>query len=214
MAGALRLFMIITATAPWLTQCQKIQTLRYRTGTVTTCLALPEATEQAAAPPPNETLDISLGGLHSAESTLTCTVAMPECSGCSCPTCTHTNIYTTKFNILGPSGLIPQTYVVKEIYRGMSAFPVVDATRQPPLGFAATVTTCSSCGNTPITATLTLPTKYPAYTQRLGGFTVAPVATLETTARSAQSTAPTPSKCFSPHMRYVAAKYLYVGFQS
>ncbi|QIW96513.1 hypothetical protein AMS68_002031 [Peltaster fructicola] len=81
------------------------------------------------------------------------TCASPGLS--SAPTGAYTTIYQTTYLEFCPTGLQPKTYTVTE------SCSAGQSTARPagyvPQGFTTTVTECHVCGNTPITATLTIP---------------------------------------------------------
>ncbi|MCJ1303733.1 hypothetical protein MMC08_006543 [Hypocenomyce scalaris] len=66
----------------------------------------------------------------------------------------YTTTYTTVYSEFCPTGLQPKTYTVTATY---SATPTPPNPTFVPPGFTATVTVCTVCGETPLTATLTVP---------------------------------------------------------
>lgn len=87
--------------------------------------------------------------------TITVELEAPSCD-CGCSTCAHTISYATTYDALCDSGLCKQAYEVTEIYRGMAAKPTPPP-NDIPYGFTREVQTCTSCGQEPITATITCP---------------------------------------------------------
>ncbi|UQC87172.1 uncharacterized protein CLUP02_12673 [Colletotrichum lupini] len=84
------------------------------------------------------------------------TPAAPNCNKCGCDTCVHTISYTTEYDTFCSTGLAKQVYAVTETYRGMPSKPTVTSA-DVPFGFTAEVQTCTTCGPTPVVATITRP---------------------------------------------------------
>ncbi|KAL0941499.1 uncharacterized protein CTRU02_204262 [Colletotrichum truncatum] len=86
----------------------------------------------------------------------------PRCHSCGCNACAQTVAYTTAYDAFCSTGLTKQLYAVTETYSGVSAKPTVAST-DVPFGFTADVQTCTTCGDKPITATITRPMSDVAY---------------------------------------------------
>ena len=83
---------------------------------------------------------------------------MPGCPVCDCAECVQTSIYITVFQVFCTEGIMDQAYTVTEVYKGMSSLPSFAEPTEVPYGFTACLETCTVCGPTPITATMTYPT--------------------------------------------------------
>lgn len=94
----------------------------------------------------------------------TVTVTMPECPDCGCSQCTYTHTYTTTYPLFCPSGTVPHTYTVEEIYSGVSTKPALPPVTGVPSGFTTGVETCTlTCGASALTRTLTYPIGGPTF---------------------------------------------------
>jgi hypothetical protein len=86
----------------------------------------------------------------------------PECSmaaaASSTPTVPHTTVYTTVYQSLCPTGLVPATYTITEICTDATPSWATHSTDIPP-GFTATVKSCTVCNAelTPVPVTITEP---------------------------------------------------------
>ncbi|CCF35548.1 hypothetical protein CH063_07303 [Colletotrichum higginsianum] len=87
-------------------------------------------------------------------------IEAPECKRCGCNTCTQTVKYTTEYDAFCSTGITRQKYEVTETYKGVAAKPTIPSA-DIPLGFTKEVQTCTTCGPTPITATITRPITEP-----------------------------------------------------
>ncbi|KAF4950379.1 hypothetical protein FSARC_13213 [Fusarium sarcochroum] len=135
-------YIIILLGALWSTQAAA-QRYTYTTRTMTECFSTTQSSFGPAIP------------TQGADQYWT--VEMPECQDCGCTNCAYTNTYTTTLDVLSPSGIAQFPYKVKEVYRGMSAMPADATPTAIPYGFTSGVETCSTCGDEPVTATLTYP---------------------------------------------------------
>ncbi|KAK6223062.1 hypothetical protein QIS74_03907 [Colletotrichum tabaci] len=87
-------------------------------------------------------------------------IEAPECKRCGCNACTQTVKYTTEYDAFCSTGITRQKYEVTETYKGVPAKPTIPSA-DVPLGFTKEVQTCTTCGPTPITATITRPITEP-----------------------------------------------------
>ncbi|WQF85891.1 hypothetical protein CDEST_10905 [Colletotrichum destructivum] len=87
-------------------------------------------------------------------------IEAPECKRCGCNTCAQTVKYTTEYDAFCSTGITRQKYEVTETYKGVAAKPTIPSA-DVPLGFTKEVQTCTTCGPTPITATITRPITEP-----------------------------------------------------
>ncbi|TPX15964.1 uncharacterized protein E0L32_000298 [Thyridium curvatum] len=65
----------------------------------------------------------------------------------------YTTVYPIVVETFGPNGVEDHTYLVTQV---CPTWPCMPATGLPP-GFSASVATCTACGPSPVTATLTVP---------------------------------------------------------
>ncbi|KAJ0164783.1 hypothetical protein CTA2_190 [Colletotrichum tanaceti] len=131
--------------------------LAVRTSTVVQCVtATPGLPPICAgcAPAPTIRPPVVIGGPICVE------IEAPECKRCGCDTCTQTVTYTTEYDAFCPTGITRQKYEVTETYKGVAAKPTIPSA-DVPLGFTKDVQTCTTCGPTPITATITRPVTEP-----------------------------------------------------
>ncbi|KAE9568562.1 hypothetical protein CGCF415_v008772 [Colletotrichum fructicola] len=99
---------------------------------------------------------------------ITVQIQAPSCNSCGCDACAHTIAYTTTYDSFCSTGLSRQVYAVTETYSGVEAKPTV-ASLSVPLGFTAEVQTCTTCGDKPVTATITYPVPDAAYITGISG---------------------------------------------
>ncbi|KAK1725523.1 uncharacterized protein BDZ83DRAFT_791892 [Colletotrichum acutatum] len=104
---------------------------------------------------------------------ITVQLQAPNCNKCGCDTCVHTVFYTTEYDAFCSTGLAKQMYAVTETYRGMPSKPTVTSTGVP-FGFTAEVQTCTTCGPTPVVATITRPVSEVAQDVRASGVITIP----------------------------------------
>ncbi|KAI0132869.1 hypothetical protein BJ170DRAFT_730906 [Xylariales sp. AK1849] len=189
------------------------QIISYTTSIVTECFedATPTATgldnspstTSCSTPPPQGTV----------------TYNMPACEMCGCPSCTLTSAFSTSMPIFGSTGLIPQTYTVTETYVGLSSLPTFATPTSVPYGFTVAVETCTICGDTPLTMTMTYPSGYGPYASSLPGVTGTnpasqtkspaenSLSTLSTTGSSNQLQSPKPSVVYAGAPRKIMPPY-------
>ncbi|GJC78268.1 hypothetical protein ColLi_01106 [Colletotrichum liriopes] len=126
--------------------------LTYRTATITQCFTstgLPFICNDCA-PTPVVHKPAFTGGPICVE------IQAPKCKKCGCDTCVQTVSYTTAYDAFCYTGLYKQEYAVTETYIGVAAKSIIPST-DVPLGFTWDVETCTTCGPTPVTATITRP---------------------------------------------------------
>ncbi|KAF5502671.1 hypothetical protein CGCA056_v014307 [Colletotrichum aenigma] len=99
---------------------------------------------------------------------ITVQIQAPSCNSCGCDACAHTIAYTTTYDSFCSTGLSRQVYAVTETYSGVAAKPTV-ASLSVPLGFTAEIQTCTTCGDKPVTATITYPVPDAAYITGISG---------------------------------------------
>ncbi|EQB58102.1 hypothetical protein CGLO_01697 [Colletotrichum gloeosporioides Cg-14] len=99
---------------------------------------------------------------------ITVQIQAPSCNSCECDACAHTIAYTTTYDSFCSTGLSRQVYAVTETYSGVEAKPTV-VSLSVPLGFTAEVQTCTTCGDKPVTATITYPVPDAAYITGISG---------------------------------------------
>lgn len=126
--------------------------LTYRTATITQCFTatgLPPVFNDCA-PTPVIRRPAAAGAPICVE------IQAPNCRNCGCDTCVQTISYTTAYDAFCSTGLYKQEYAVTETYSGVAAKPTIPAA-DVPLGFTRDVEVCTTCGPTPVTATITRP---------------------------------------------------------
>ncbi|KXH26605.1 hypothetical protein CSIM01_02906 [Colletotrichum simmondsii] len=104
---------------------------------------------------------------------ITVQLQAPNCNKCGCDTCVHTVSYTTEYDTFCSTGLAKQVYAVTETYRGMPSKPTVTST-DVPFGFTTEVQTCTTCGPTPVVATITHPVSVVVQDVRASGVITIP----------------------------------------
>ncbi|GKT45916.1 uncharacterized protein ColSpa_06097 [Colletotrichum spaethianum] len=125
--------------------------LVYRTATITQCFtASTPSICNGCAPTPVVYPPTFDGGPICVE------IQAPHCRKCGCDTCVQTLSYTTTYDAFCSTGLYKQEYAVTETYSGVAVKPTIPS-MDVPLGFTSGIEVCTTCGPTPVTATITRP---------------------------------------------------------
>ncbi|KAH0424655.1 hypothetical protein CcaCcLH18_11447 [Colletotrichum camelliae] len=140
-------------------------TLTWRTATITQCFAFTFETPSVCN---GHCVRPFVHKPAAQNEPITVQIQAPSCNSCGCDACAHTIAYTTTYDSFCSTGLSRQVYAVTETYSGVEAKPTV-ASLPVPLGFTAEVQTCTTCGNKPVTATITYPVPDAAYITGISG---------------------------------------------
>ncbi|KAK2739335.1 hypothetical protein CKAH01_07285 [Colletotrichum kahawae] len=140
-------------------------TLTWRTATITQCFAFTFETPSVCN---GHCVRPFVHKPAAQNEPITVQIQAPSCNSCGCDACAHTIAYTTTYDSFCSTGLSRQVYAVTETYSGIEAKPTV-ASLPVPLGFTAEVQTCTTCGNKPVTATITYPVPDAAYITGISG---------------------------------------------
>ncbi|KAF7560964.1 hypothetical protein G7046_g3177 [Stylonectria norvegica] len=119
------------------------QRYTYATSTVTQCFSTTPA--NFGPPEPTQGSD----GAY--------TIDVPECKDCGCTSCVFTKWVTVTYEVFVSTGVVRMPYTVKEVFHGMSTTVDSGSSTDIPYGFTSGVETCTTCGDEPVTATLTYP---------------------------------------------------------
>src|SRR3569833_86193 len=141
----MKMSLVTARTLAMIISAASAQQLSYSTSLVTESFS-----SSTSAPAPAQMVVVTGSGSQVG-------VTMPACPGCDCATCVHTSTFVTNFAVFCPHGTTNQPYTVTEVYRGMSSYPSMANPTSVPYGFTTALETCTVCGETPITATMTYP---------------------------------------------------------
>ncbi|KAH9232314.1 hypothetical protein K456DRAFT_1806964, partial [Colletotrichum gloeosporioides 23] len=140
-------------------------TLTWRTATITQCFAFTFETPSVCN---GHCVRPFVQKPAAQNEPITVQIQAPSCNSCGCDACAHTIAYTTAYDSFCSTGVYRQVYAVTETYSGVEAKPTV-ASLSVPLGFTTEVQTCTTCGDKPVTATITYPVPDAAYITGMSG---------------------------------------------
>ncbi|KAF4840152.1 hypothetical protein CGCSCA4_v010635 [Colletotrichum siamense] len=171
MQGHRWIFAVAITSAAAVSAAPENITLTWRTATITQCFAFTFETPSVCN---GHCVRPFVYKPVAQNEPITVQIQAPSCNSCGCDACARTIAYTTTYDSFCSTGLSRQVYAVTETYSGVEAKPTV-ASLSVPLGFTAEVQTCTTCGDRPVTATITYPVPDAAYITGISGPFPAPL---------------------------------------